>query len=49
MRIDGQNLTNTKTYEFSRSLTGQFGDEQVRADQAFSSGRVFTFGIRGTF
>lgn len=49
VRIDGQNLTNTKTYEFSRSLTGQFGDEQVRADQAFQNGRVFTFGIRGTF
>jgi len=49
VRIDGQNLTNTKTFEFSRSLTGQFGDETVRADQAFQNGRVFTFGIRGSF
>jgi len=49
VRLDAQNLTNTKTYEFSRSLTGQFGDENVRADQAFQSGRTFTFGIRGSF
>jgi iron complex outermembrane recepter protein len=49
VRIDAQNLTNTKTFEFSRSLTGQFGNENVRADQAFQSGRTFTFGIRGSF
>jgi iron complex outermembrane recepter protein len=49
LRIDGQNLTNTKTYEFSRSLTGQFGDEDVRAENAFQSGRTFTFGISGSF
>lgn len=49
VRIDGQNLTNTKTFEFSRSLTGQFGNEKVRADGAFQSGPTYTFGLRGSF
>lgn len=48
-RIDAQNLTNTRSYQFARQLDGKFGDEKVRVDNAFEPGRTISFGIRGSF
>jgi iron complex outermembrane recepter protein len=48
-RVDAQNITNTRSYQFARQLDGKFGDEKVRVDNAFEPGRTISFGIRGTF
>jgi iron complex outermembrane recepter protein len=49
VRIEGQNLTNTRTYVFGRQVDGLYGDENSRVDNAYQAGRTFSFGIRGSF
>ena len=49
VRIDGSNLTNTKTFEYFKDLQGLYGDEQSRLEGALQNGRAITVGIRGAF
>jgi iron complex outermembrane recepter protein len=48
-RVEVQNITNSRSFQFARQLDGRFGDEKSRVDNAFEPGRTFSFGIRGTF
>jgi iron complex outermembrane recepter protein len=48
-RVDMQNLTNTRTFQFARQRDGLFGDENSRVDNAYEAGRTISFGIRGNF
>lgn len=48
-RIDAQNLTNTRTFQFARQKDGKYGDEKSRVDNAFKNGINLTFGVRANF
>ena len=49
LRLDGQNLTNTRTYVFFRQFEGKNGNEQTRVDQATVGGRTVSLALRGKF
>lgn len=49
VRVDGQNLTNTRVFDFLDQVDGLYGDPQSRVTGAFIAGRVFTLSVRGSF
>lgn len=49
LRLDGQNLSNTRTYVFFRHFEGKYGDEQSRIDQATQGGRIISLALRAKF
>lgn len=49
LRLDGQNLTNTKVFEFMNQVDGLYGDPNSRVAGSFIAGRVFTLSVRGSF
>ncbi len=49
LRLDGQNLTNTKVYDFLKQVDGLYGDPKSRVTSSLIAGRVFTLSARGSF
>jgi len=48
VRLDGSNLTDTRTYETLRQFEGRFGDEKSRLEGANQSGRIYSLSLRGS-
>lgn len=49
LRLDGSNLSNTRTYEVLRHFEGRNGDEESRLEGANLAGRTLTLSVRGKF
>lgn len=49
LRIDGQNLTDTRAYDYFVDALGRYGDPKTRVENAYTNGRSISFGIRGSF
>lgn len=49
VRIDGTNLTATKTYDYLKHVDGLYGDPESRIASSFIGGRTFTLSVRGSF
>jgi iron complex outermembrane recepter protein len=49
VRLEAQNLTKTRTYNFQRQRDGLYGDENSRVEGAFQNGTNISIGIKGSF
>jgi iron complex outermembrane recepter protein len=49
IRLEAQNLTKTRTYNFQRQRDGLYGDENSRVEGAFQNGTNISLGIKGSF
>jgi hypothetical protein len=46
LRLDAQNLTNTRTFNFFRNFEGKYGDEKSRIEGASVGGRTVSLRTR---
>ena len=49
LRLDGTNLTDTRTYEFLRHFEGRNGNEHSRLEGANNPGKNYSLTLRGAF
>jgi len=49
VRLDGANLTNTRTFDYLRQFDDKYGDPQSRIDFGYQAGRTTTLSLRGKF
>ncbi|PWF43604.1 TonB-dependent receptor [Massilia glaciei] len=49
LRLDGSNLTNTKTYQYLQHFQNRNGDSESRIEGGNQAGRNVTLSLRGKF